>query len=116
MTNMSPEQAARRERIVTRVMIVILVVGGWWFFFGPDEQSPSHQSAPEPRSAASYAQEYGGMVGKYEAILGLTDCTALGRMFAAGRDNFNNNAPGGRDLWRGQMEATGDRMDALGCP
>jgi hypothetical protein len=70
---------------------------------------------PQTRSAQSYADEYGGDVGKYASILRITKCGDLARMFDDGKANFDNNALGLRDQWRGQMAATDDRMDALGC-
>jgi len=103
-----------RDRLISLAVIAVVVIGAWWLLFGRGDSGPSRP--PEPRSAASYAQEFGGMTGKYEAILGISDCSTLSRMFKAGKANFEANAPGGRDVWRGQMEVTSDRMDALGCP
>lgn len=109
---MTQAQVAPLGRLPTALaLICVAIVSIFFLTRGPDEPVELERRGPE-----SYVEEYGGDVGKYEAILRLTDCGALGRMFADGKANFDANALGDRDLWLGQMAVTDDRMDELGCP
>lgn len=105
-------QPSWRQVLLPFAILAVVI----WFLFLRDGATDSQPPASTTRSAQSYAAEFGGGAGRYEVVLELTDCAALGRMFSAGKANFDANAVGLRDQWRGQMEVTSDRMDALGCP
>jgi hypothetical protein len=68
----------------------------------------------QPRTAESYAEEFGGDPARYEALLQWDDCDDLYRGFFDAEANYTNGlAP--RSQWLGQMEVMGDRIDAIGC-
>lgn len=116
MSDTPPAPAPAQNTGLAVLITAAILVGGWWFLFGRGGSAPA--ATPEPRTAQSYVDEYGGSRLAVESILAYSDCDTLARTFDAALANahaFGLTTERGSEQ-RGRAEAAFDRGADLGCP